>query len=253
MFDLSNAVVTDISETYTVTALKGKKADIENRKWYGLSFCNSGKITYTFHGKKIISEPGFAVFHPKNSDYTLFNNESGYFPLINFQCVSGTVPDEMFRIPLDTPEEYLSDYEKIRNAQLTHSGHLREMEVLYRIIRRLDNEKSSCHSVLTPIIRHINQNFCKEIRNSELADIGKISEVYMCRLFMRDYGTSPRQYILDMRFEYAKRLLSESNDSIENIAIKCGFSSGYHFYRFFKEKSGVSPSVYQSNNRIISI
>lgn len=49
---LRETVVSDIVSVYTVYAEKGRHIDITHRASYRLSFCHSGRITYTHHGKQ---------------------------------------------------------------------------------------------------------------------------------------------------------------------------------------------------------
>ncbi|MCT7656036.1 helix-turn-helix domain-containing protein [Oceanimonas sp. NS1] len=45
-----------------------------------------------------------------------------------------------------------------------------------------------------------------------------------------------------MRITQARRLLLQSDDSIANIAVACGFASSTHFSHCFKDFFGVSPA-----------
>ena len=102
-------------------------------------------------------------------------------------------------------------------------------------------------------------NFIKNnISNPELSNLLisqniNISEVYLRKLFAAKYNISPKQYILDVRMQKAKRLLTESEYSISAIAEECGFSSVYSFSRAFKEKIALSPTEYAKKNKIFKL
>lgn len=67
------------------------------------------------------------------------------------------------------------------------------------------------------------------------------------RLFVREIGKTPREYLIDLRIRAAKRLLSlrhVHNDTVEQIAEDCGFSDLAYFSRVFKKRVGVSPTEY---------
>ena len=80
-----------------------------------------------------------------------------------------------------------------------------------------------------------------------------ISEVYLRKLFSVHYGTSPRQFIIDMRIQKAKSLLTNGTHTITSISEECGFSSLYHFCRTFKDKTGMTPTEYAKNGKIYQI
>lgn len=55
-------------------------------------------------------------------------------------------------------------------------------------------------------------------------------------------GLSPYQYFLQMKINKAKELLSDGVLSVKEISYKLSFDNPYYFSRFFKKKTGVSPS-----------
>lgn len=104
------------------------------------------------------------------------------------------------------------------------------------------------------LFEHLDKNFFSaDITNKELANICNISEVYFRKLFAKVYGVSPHQYIISARINKAKQLLSEGLFKINAIAEMCGFSSTYHFCRIFKQKTGITPTEYMKQNKILKI
>ena len=63
------------------------------------------------------------------------------------------------------------------------------------------------------------------------------------RLFQAYFNTSPAKYYLQLRLARAHQLLRQSNASVFNVAIACGFSSNTHFSHCFKAYYGTSPSA----------
>lgn len=64
--------------------------------------------------------------------------------------------------------------------------------------------------------------------------------------FRKNTGSSPRQYQLQIRVNRAKALLSQTSLSVAEIAEQLGFSSLYYFSRYFKEKTGASPTAFRT-------
>ena len=69
---------------------------------------------------------------------------------------------------------------------------------------------------------------------------------YFGRLFKRETGKSPVQFLTDLRIAQAKRLLKDPKQfSVEVIAHSCGFSDALYFSTCFKKHVGLSPLAYR--------
>ncbi len=242
---LSQLTVTDITEAFTVTAPRAKHTKIKKRKAYGLSFCTSGKITYTKDGKKTVLEPGYAVINPMGATYELYNNLGGEFPLINFTA-SEKFTEDFILIPIQSFKNYQMDFEKIKTLLLCPNERLKIISTFYEILDKLSKESDKTNDNLSSVLEYINLNFQDTaINNTVLAKKANISEVYLRRIFKQKYGISPKQYILEMRIKLAKQLLLETPLSVSTISSKCGFSNIYHFCKLFKEKTDTTPTDYR--------
>jgi AraC-like DNA-binding protein len=62
------------------------------------------------------------------------------------------------------------------------------------------------------------------------------------RAFKARTGLPPKQYLLRLRLEKARRLLGNTPDSIKTIADQLGFNSPFHLSAAFKKEFGVSPA-----------
>ena len=72
-----------------------------------------------------------------------------------------------------------------------------------------------------------------------------INKYKFIRLFKQETGLSPKQFFLLKRIEKSKKML-RSGYPIFDVAIECGFYDSPHFYKYFKQYTGVSPLVFQS-------
>ncbi|MDH6311427.1 AraC-like DNA-binding protein [Parabacteroides sp. PFB2-10] len=72
----------------------------------------------------------------------------------------------------------------------------------------------------------------------------------LLRATLKKYlGVTVSEYITRQRLNYAKRLLAESDSTIEAIAFDAGFGSRNTFYRLFREHYGLTPDEYRKANR----
>lgn len=88
---------------------------------------------------------------------------------------------------------------------------------------------------LDDVVNYINNEYHREIKLNDLAEMIYLSPVYFCSIFKEKYGVSPIQYLQNIRLEKAKKLLCNTNESITKIAEKVGFQSVHYFSRFFKK------------------
>lgn len=65
-------------------------------------------------------------------------------------------------------------------------------------------------------------------------------------------GLTPVAYVLQVRLNYARRLISSDNSSLATIATKCGFQNPSHFSKAFKQQFGITPMQYRKNISNIS-
>lgn len=80
------------------------------------------------------------------------------------------------------------------------------------------------------------------------------SHEHLCRLFKKYYGTTPIDFINDLKLNYCANLLINTDLSILDISIDVGFYSLSHFYSIFKLKFGTSPANFKKlNNKVGSI
>ena len=70
---------------------------------------------------------------------------------------------------------------------------------------------------------------------------------HLSRIFSHHEKDTIEHYLIRLRIEKAKELLSYKNNNVSEIAYKLGYASIAHFSRQFKEKVGVAPSKYQNN------
>lgn len=100
-------------------------------------------------------------------------------------------------------------------------------------------------------VSYIENHFTEAIPNSKLAKISNLSARHFSRLFTATYHTTPGNYILSLRMQYACHLLASSTDSISEIALQCGFNDNNYFSRQFHKFYGFSPREYRKTKKII--
>ncbi len=91
--------------------------------------------------------------------------------------------------------------------------------------------------------------FLENIKLSAELDKVGLSQRQMIEVFKKEYGITPKAYADRLRLEEAKRQLSETTNTIIDIAMSLGFSGLSAFYRFFKENTGYTPKIYRQRTK----
>jgi len=95
--------------------------------------------------------------------------------------------------------------------------------------------------VLSKAVRYMYENMSQQIKISHIADHLFISARHLSRLFMKYYGTTPGDYLTEIRLKHAFSLLSHRQLKIGDISALCGFSDPSYFARLFKKAYGTTP------------
>lgn len=93
-------------------------------------------------------------------------------------------------------------------------------------------------------IQYLHDHFAERLTVADLAGVAGISPPHFSRLFRRETGHSPLDYLIRVRIQRSRILLRAGSDSVTSIALKCGFASHSHFTDSFRKQCGISPSEY---------
>jgi AraC-like DNA-binding protein len=75
-----------------------------------------------------------------------------------------------------------------------------------------------------------------------------VSYAWFRKAFKQYTGIAPGQYMLQLKMEKAKQLLSATGIPVKEVAFQLSFESASHFSKLFKSKTGSSPAQYRDNN-----
>ena len=100
-------------------------------------------------------------------------------------------------------------------------------------------------------VRHIGTHLGEAIRLDDLASAAAVSKDHFIRLFSRELGITPGQYINRKKIEAAQlRLLLSPAESVKSVAYSLGFDNLPYFNRLFLKLTGESPGRYRESRRI---
>lgn len=230
----------------------GKQYSIRENE---ICFINSGELHEI---KSIGSSLHHAiVFQPKILDFEFYDLCQHNFirPITGSRLLFPTVFDQKQEGLQAELLRYLKEIVKIYHSNPIEGAlslkiqifHI--IDVLYR--NRSFSEKASTSlqedsaNKLKKVIGYIQENYQNKITLEELSKICYMSPNYFCNYFHRETGKTPIVFINEYRIQKASKLLSQSDISISEAAVKVGFDNFSYFIKKFKEYKGVTPKQYK--------
>ncbi len=120
-------------------------------------------------------------------------------------------------------------------------------EELFDIRSEKSPYKESISILMNKIDKFIRANLAGSINTRTLSEQFGLVPSYLSKLFKDYKGISPSDYLLKLRIEKAKELISSQPDFLtKDIAESIGFSDPLYFSKIFKKKTGMTPSEYKN-------
>ncbi|WP_412174806.1 GlxA family transcriptional regulator [Albidovulum marisflavi] len=97
------------------------------------------------------------------------------------------------------------------------------------------------HPKLSQVIQMMEANIEDPISPADLADQVGMSTRQLERLFRRYLNRSPKRYYMELRLQKARNLLMQTDMSVINVALACGFASPSHFSKCYRAHYKTTP------------
>lgn len=203
---------------------------------------------------------GFLISMPDNSRYYLGDEPwellylhftgSAALPFIKkLDALSGGI----FALPTDAPPiRRLLAIQK----RLTTGGRLEKYEggeflygFLCGLLRGLETPDQGSASLAHRALTLMQERYASLSGVEELARLLGVSPAHLTRCFSAGMGCSPCRYLMRLRLEAAMNDLLNSQESLEKIAGRNGFSCANYFCKVFRATVGMSPTQYRRLKR----
>ncbi len=235
------------------------------RKDYYLLYIIKGGITARVAGVDIpLSKGEFIIYSPHTTYCHNFNSEKmGYFWLhftgFHARRILSSLGIKTSRIyKTDASDANLSalytDFERLFAEMANRrfgfddacSGILKE--ILVSIARNINSEGAKDERILNTVV-YMHRHFRENTPLEKLAAMENLSISRYRDVFKSQTGFSPTDYRTMLRLRHACELLLQTDCTMVEIALECGYTDVYYFLRIFKSKHGVTPSEYRERER----
>ena len=94
---------------------------------------------------------------------------------------------------------------------------------------------------MSRIVSYIDANYQFPVRLADVADTEGVTSTHLSHFFTDNFGMSFQQYLNNIRFEHAVRLIDNAAMSIADVAAASGFSDTKYMTRICMERHGCKP------------
>ena len=240
-----------------------------------LFYIVSGDVTAVVGGVKLGHlSPGHLLYIPAGTPYKLkgqylrmvavaFDPTVDYAdteapkPVLASEYNAGLVHSVTNLAPLDKVL-HIEDFESERDTMLglvsiftSAEGEYRAVgsailkQLLLKAVETVD-ENALPARMVEALDKYIRDNAGDDISNTEIGAIFGYHPFYISKVLKDRKGTTLRQYIIAYRLKLAKKLLSESAKSVNEVAEECGFNDPSYFTKTFKNAFGMTPKEYRN-------
>ena len=118
-------------------------------------------------------------------------------------------------------------------------------QLILKVLETVD-ENALPARMVEALDKYIRDNAGDDISNTEIGAIFGYHPFYISKVLKDRKGTTLRQYIIAYRLKLAKKLLSESAKSVNEVSEECGFNDPSYFTKTFKNAFGMTPKDYRN-------
>lgn len=111
-----------------------------------------------------------------------------------------------------------------------------------------ENIKEGREERIVDIMNYVNNHY-KDVTLDELADTFNLSKPYLSKYIKENGGITFQDAVKKARMKKARKLLKESNQTVESIAAAVGYENVEHFNRLFKKSYGMTPVQFRRESR----
>lgn len=137
----------------------------------------------------------------------------------------------------------------IKNRQRAFCDKVESRGIVFQLLSRFFKQGQSKIEMednrIAKTVLYIRKHLNEAIELEKLAEISCLSKDHFIRLFKKELGTTPLQYINQKKIEKAQLLLITEELAVKEIAFQLAFDDYSYFNRLFKKTIGVTPQEYR--------
>lgn len=244
---------------------KHHTAKKHRHSFYGIELIISGSCTQYINGYRYECHPGFiCLFSP--FDYHQFQIADTDVSTYCLSFTEDVLTQEVFDVLNKTELPCLLVLENteliafMKDFQLLEQEISQEKPMYLSVVNGIVNKLVSFllrstagmfphaktrKSDIRYSISYIRNHFREPLSLEEIATHFNVTPNHFCKYFKKITGITFKEYLLQLRLEYAMKQLLLTQSSITDICLESGFNSPSYFSKAFKARFGKAPSAYR--------
>ncbi|WP_017446529.1 helix-turn-helix transcriptional regulator [Gayadomonas joobiniege] len=219
---------------------------------HSLFYCNDGEISVTMNQQTLIARKGQIIVIPAGQSFLLELQadywEMAWFALddtANWQSFHNLAPG------IHSCANGKQIFHLLGHLYYESSAELRapSIKLLAHYLNQTFNATPISEEIakLKQLRRDIEKSLHYDWTVETMAQTIHYSSPHLHKLFKRHFQLSPIQYLIKLRMQRAKYLLTNSQWSIQQIAEQVGYSDVFNFAKRFKKSVGLAPGQYRKS------
>lgn len=258
-----------LQETGSLKAQKPHTSSRSNLNSYLFFMVTEGSGTLTYNDVQYDLQPGYCGFIDCHKQYAHQSSENLW--TLKWAHFNGSNMKDIYKKYLERgglpcfDSHHFGKYDAILTQLFqvaSSSSYVKDMQIFEKLASILTllmeeswnpNRKANGGNLshtkkqdLLTIKDYLDLHFTDKIALEDLAHIFYINKFYLTRVFKEQFGVTINNYIIQLRITNAKQLLRFSDQTIDEIALECGYDDSNYFSRLFKKVEGLSPSEYRT-------
>ncbi|MBR4910959.1 MAG: AraC family transcriptional regulator [Clostridia bacterium] len=239
-----------------------------------LLYCVEGELAVNLFSNQIILGRGdFMYIAPNTPHSTSANTDFNEHICVKFVSSVLHVPSSHKIPPVDyfvsQTENYTilhsskENYDYIRNLffacvkNFSHDNYYKRLALRASIMQIMtyvfsesvcsatEESPKAVSDVFLSVLDYIDRNYAT-VTLEDAANYCSLSYSYFSRIFKSLFNISFSNYVIKKRVEKSLALISNSNHSLNDIALECGFANLSHFIKCFSEEKGMTPKKFRA-------
>lgn len=152
---------------------------------------------------------------------------------------------------LSSMEKMLVDYTHCIAPYREELTSCQIQSLLLSLIRKKEqqNYNSAVPDAIRYLVKYMENNYSRPMTLDFLSSFAGLSKYHLSREFRRCTGSSPIEYLIDLRVAAAQQLLINTDRRIADIAEETGFNNLNNFAKQFEKRADMTPSAYRKKMR----
>ncbi len=164
---------------------------------------------------------------------------------------NGLQTGHVYRLAEGIPSSVRRAFSEMFREFMMHGGGYEDLcaakltAVLVELGRLASGDGIAREQRFAGVLEYIHRHYTENLSIAELAAAEHLSVSRFREVFRQTFGCAPSEYIIGLRLQYARDLLTGTNLTVTEIAELCGYGDELYFMRLFRKKTGMSARAYR--------